>query len=602
MSFNLFFDRSKPRRTVRRANRGHAGRRPRFETFEDRRMLSFDPAVNYPVGTSPASEVTGHFNNDGRLDLAVAGPNSVSVLLGNADGTFQPARTSAGSGNPLSLAAGDFDDDGNLDLAMVNGAGDYSSLRVMFGNGNGTFQAPSTIDIPLGTKPRSVAVGDFNSDGTMDLGLGADVDYAYPGDIYADDGQASVLLSNGDRTFAAPSSPVWIGYEPDGAVVADFNGDTFPDLVVGVTVYDPTEFGAVRVLLGDGAGNIALAQNINWIFEHGSSMVAGDVDGDGDADLVSANDADIRVRLGNGLGGFQSPARVYPAGFEPSSAVLGDFTGDGVLDIAAANWGSNDVSILRGRGDGTFETAENFAVGPGGSGIAVGDFNGDGRPDVAAANSGSNTVSVLLNDGSWSNATVPGDADGDQDVDGADFLLWQRTLGAAVIPSGSGADWNTSGQIDAADLGFWNANFGDAPAPSDQEGAARAAVRTLINDEEGVHGEAPAATVPLREPYALPAASRSLPAARSPVFGVIETRDRAIDRHADAARAAPTLQRVAMAAGLSPLSQVDHDRDDDRLSLLSEDQADEDADSFRVAVDHVFRRLGTRDQEVSLRH
>src|SRR4029077_2618430 len=99
--------------------------------------------------------------------------------------------------------------------------------------------------------------------------------------------------------------------------------------------------------------------------------------------------------LGNGLGGFDAPpgGQSYAAGNGPISIVLGDFNRDGVLDIATANYGSNDVSILRGKGHGTFWNPENFAAGPVALSVTAGDFNGDGWLDVATANVSGNTDS-----------------------------------------------------------------------------------------------------------------------------------------------------------------------------------------------------------------
>src|SRR5689334_20585741 len=100
-------------------------RSPRYEMLERRRLLSFTLASSFPVGTNPHAVVTADFNHDGRLDLATANSDSdsVSVLLGNGGGTFQPARTSATGPNPVSLAAGDFNADGKLDLATANSEG-----------------------------------------------------------------------------------------------------------------------------------------------------------------------------------------------------------------------------------------------------------------------------------------------------------------------------------------------------------------------------------------------------------------------------------------------------------------------------------------------
>ena len=141
--------------------------RPTFEALEDRFVPSFSPAVAYAAGSTPQAVVTADFNGDHRLDLAVANYSgtTVSVLLGNADGTFRPAQDSATGAFPHSLAVGDFNADGKLDLATASPYG----VSVLLGNGNGTFGGPTTIDL-YGTSPASVAVGDFNADGKLDLG------------------------------------------------------------------------------------------------------------------------------------------------------------------------------------------------------------------------------------------------------------------------------------------------------------------------------------------------------------------------------------------------------------------------------------------------
>ena len=153
-----------------------------LESLEDRCLLSFSPAVSYPVGVNPQAVVTGDFNGDGRLDLAVANSasNSVSILRGNANGTFQAAQNFATGAVPRSLAVGDFNKDGKLDLVTAN-AGAYD-VSVLSGNGDGTFRAPTSIGI--GLRQLSVAVGDFNSDGKLDLAVAS---------IVADSGATTVV-------------------------------------------------------------------------------------------------------------------------------------------------------------------------------------------------------------------------------------------------------------------------------------------------------------------------------------------------------------------------------------------------------------------------
>ena len=143
-----------PKRMDRR-RRAH-GPRLGFESLEVRQLLTFNLAVNYAVATGPQDVVTADFNGDGRQDIATAnnGSHNVSILLGNANGTFQPAQNSSTGANPLSIAVGDFNEDGKLDVATAN-VGDVS---VLLSNGNGTFQAPVSLGFSDGSSPSSVAV------------------------------------------------------------------------------------------------------------------------------------------------------------------------------------------------------------------------------------------------------------------------------------------------------------------------------------------------------------------------------------------------------------------------------------------------------------
>jgi hypothetical protein len=457
MSFPSSFHRSNKRRKARRASKAPARRRLRFETFEDRRMLSLNPAVDYAVGAGPVAVVAADFNNDGQLDLVTAN-GFVSVLLG-ADGTFGLPINSPAGYRPKSIAVGDFDNDGNLDLAAVSsysyGQNAGGAVNVMFGNGNGNFQPPSRFVLnDAYSMAQSVAVGDFNDDGIMDLAVASN-GYSYFFYDYSD-GHTSVLLSNGDRTFAAPINTFGSLNEVSSVVAADFNDDGHHDLVIGSNTGTSVSSSIVnvdmvRVRLGDGKGNFTDVTNTNWLIEQGTSLAVGDLNGDENTDLVAADYSSVNVRLANGVGGFEPPrgGHSYDAGNNPAAVALGDFNRDGVLDIAAANYESNDVSILCGRGDGAFLPPEHFAVGPAASTVAIadfnrdgvvdtadyvvwrktggtpdqyaawranfgrsavdphpiavaaGDFNGDGWLDIATANAGGKSVSVLMNDQTW---------------------------------------------------------------------------------------------------------------------------------------------------------------------------------------------------------
>ncbi len=388
-------------RGPRRPRRQPAGVKLSVETLEDRSMPSFLGPVNYAAGTNPQAVVTGDFNGDGRLDLAVANQssNTVSIVLGKGDGTFQAAQNSATGFGPRSVAVGDFNGDGKLDLVTADAYG----MSVLLGNGDGSFKPASNISIGS-DNPLSVAVGDFNGDGKLDLGVTSQLYVFDGGGSYGDsfhyEGHASVLLGNGDGTFAAPSTTVLNsgGTGPGTVALTDVNADGKLDLVTANPV--------VSVLLGDGNGHLLAPTYYN---AGGYSVAAGDVNGDGTIDLVTANgySNNVSVLLGDGAGGFGA-AQSYAAGHYPTGVVLADFSHDGHLDIATANYLGNGVSVLLGRGNGAFGPPANSAAGASPWAVAAGDFNGDGLPDLAVANAGSNDVSVLLNTGDWRSFMVSG--------------------------------------------------------------------------------------------------------------------------------------------------------------------------------------------------
>jgi hypothetical protein len=210
----------------------------------------------------------GDFNGDGLLDLAVAdyGSNSVSVLLGNGDGSFQVPLNFAAGSKPASVAVGDFNGDGQLDLAVAN----YvfgGSVSVLLGNGDGTFQAPLNFD--AGNHPKSVAVGDFNGDGLLDLAV---ANYG--------SSNVSVLLGNGDGTFQ-PARNVAVGPRATAVAVGDFVGDGVLDLAV--------LSGTVRVLLGNGDGTFQTTPVSYVAGSSPMSVAVGDFNGDSSLDLAVAN-------------------------------------------------------------------------------------------------------------------------------------------------------------------------------------------------------------------------------------------------------------------------------------------------------------------------
>jgi hypothetical protein len=183
---------------------------------------TFQAAVSYAAGNAPYAVVIRDFNGDGKPDLAVANygyqnVSNVSILLGNGDGTFQPPVNYPAGDGPESLAAGDFNGDGKLDLVVANWASD--NVSILLGNGDGTFQP--AVSYTVGINPAAVAVRDFNGDGSLDFAVASSGSY-----------MVSIVLGNGNGTFQ-PSVNYAVETNPDSIAVGDFNGDGKPDLAVG---------------------------------------------------------------------------------------------------------------------------------------------------------------------------------------------------------------------------------------------------------------------------------------------------------------------------------------------------------------------------------
>jgi hypothetical protein len=339
-------------------------------------VAAFQDAASFDTGLSPRSPTLADVNGDGRTDLAVANRygNSVSVLLGNGDGSFQGQQTFDAGAQPFAMTQGDLNGDGKPDLAAVNIYSD--TVSVLLGNGDSTFQAPQTFATSVG--PISIAQADLNGDGKPDLvvaNLGND--------------SVSVLMGNGDGTFQ-DQRLFDTDLGPVSVAVGDFNGDFKRDLVTA------NRFGnTVSVLLANGNGTFQAQRTYGGGLQ-AYSVALGEVNGDGTTDLVVANRSNnsLSVLLGNGDGAFQAQ-KTFAAGLEPVSVAVADLNRDGGLDIAVANVAGNAATVLMG--NGPLFNGQAIAVGAGPRSVAMGDLNADGRIDVAVANRDGSTVSVLIN-------------------------------------------------------------------------------------------------------------------------------------------------------------------------------------------------------------
>jgi len=319
-----------------------------------------------------------------------------AMALAAAALSSQPAasRFAVGRG-PGIVAVADVNGDGTPDIVTANEqSGDAS---VLVGNGAGRFAPAPGSPFPAGHMPNDLAVGDFNGDGRLDLAF---ANHESP--------HLTLLAGDGRGGFApAPASPVPVVVRPHphGLAAADFNGDRNLDLVTDSWAEDRLE-----LLFGDGKGSFATPGAYVPVGRHPYQRVrAADLDGDGRADIVSANleGDNVTILLADGTGGFRQPAgSPFPCGDSPFNLAIGDVTADGIPDLAIVNSpgsttdrsGRDGLTILIGDGRGRFRTMSGspFSTPVRPNIAAIGDLDGDGVADVAVSNPDSDSIALFM--------------------------------------------------------------------------------------------------------------------------------------------------------------------------------------------------------------
>jgi hypothetical protein len=332
--------------------------------------------------------VTGDLDSNGTIDLAIATSGGVVVSLGNGDGTFEPGLLYAINDEVFSLVVGDFNGDGILDIAATGNSG----VWLLTGIGNGTFNSPELAASLPGAA--SIAAADFNGDGKLDLVVGLTT-----ANLNTGNGSA-VLFGNGDGTFQV--LPLAHPVRPLAVAAGPLTKGGPPGIALGVGqggTYD------VALYFGNGAGGFSGPKYVDvpggYVL---NSLAIGDVNGDGIPDLVSSGGY---VVYGEGQGNFSQPVSHFidPGGYD---IALADLRNNGQTDIIIGSEyaPATTISVLLNQGHGRFEDGIWTAVN-GGAGCGVkGDFNGDGRPDLAFNNS--TGISILLGTGDVPALFIPG--------------------------------------------------------------------------------------------------------------------------------------------------------------------------------------------------
>lgn len=397
-------------------------------------------------GGEDSSTEWADFNDDGALDLLVTGEdtsasNATTLYLGDGLGGFTRTNPGLLGVNFSSSDVGDVNADGHLDLVVTGRAFDGSNTTTVYlGDGTGGF-TKARARLP-GVRAGSSTFGDINGDGHLDLILTGSG---------AGGRSAAVFLGYGDGRFTRVDAGL-VPVSNSSAALGDVNNDGNLDLAV--TGIDTSGTSSARVYLGDGTGNFSPAEAGLTGVDLGASEF-GDVDEDGNLDLLISGTGKARLYLGDGSGGF-SVAEAGLTGVDRSTAEFGDLNGDGALDIVLTGESTDATTeIFFGDGAGGFSRAavSDDLVGVRIGASALGDLFGDGTLDLfvtGRTDSGfeSNLTSVLYRNGSGALPIAPAPA---------------TNLTATATDTDVSLDWTAS---DSADVAWYRIYRDTAPIDS----------------------------------------------------------------------------------------------------------------------------------------
>ncbi|MCP9438626.1 MAG: VCBS repeat-containing protein [Nitrospira sp.] len=355
---------------------------PRTEQYNPPDLFYY--FASYKVGKNPTTVTTADFNHDSYTDLMTTNiaSNTLSILLGNGDGTFQDQIQLHVCQEPRSLVLGDFNHDFHEDVALACSGGD--EIEILFGHGDGRFTEGPRY--PVYRAPVSLASDDLNGDQHPDLVVALRND------------KVKVFLGNGSGEFR-PGAQYEYGDTPTSVTLSDLDGDGKLDLIV--TNGGPMSKG-VSIWLGNGDGSFRDPKDYP-AGKRPLGVTLADFNNDRQSDLLVINGEkdSITTLLGNGNATFR-PGHDSGANAGPNCGLARDFNGDHLVDVAIVNLQSSDLSILFGKGDGTFHyPPRNYRTQAGPFAVTLfrATTTGTEEPGLAIADNGSGSVSIFLHRG-----------------------------------------------------------------------------------------------------------------------------------------------------------------------------------------------------------
>ena len=347
--------------------------------------------TQYSLGhnSRPTSLLAVDLNNDRFLDIVAtkSAANSISILFGYGNGNFAHEITySTGmNSSPRSISTGDFNNDNRIDLVVANYRSHTIGIYLAFDHGK--FSSMISYSTGFQSFPISVAVADFNNDTFLDIVVA---------NVRIDN--VAIFLGYGNGSFNDPVSySTGIGSDPCAIVVADFNKDKRLDIAVA-----NNQNSNVGIFFGDGHGHFQTIVTYSTGFQsHPDSMIAADLNNDNWLDFVIADSTSdyIAILFGNENGTFGGKTMYTDDSFSnPTALTLGDVNYDNKVDIILTNFGTANVAILIGYGNGTFQFDQSYPLpsGAGPRGVTIADFNNNTRWDICIVESGTDSISLLV--------------------------------------------------------------------------------------------------------------------------------------------------------------------------------------------------------------